>query len=407
MAAKQNKPPTHAEKARALRSYVDTGIPIDPEKAAWLKAYEAKAAAALAKKSKDGRLAEGKARAKAKKEKRAVTTADLHEAMRPVRPPSRAVEEVPEAVYQARAALDLALEEGRSVETLAHAKALAIGAFPRIRTGKRSVTNYAKIGRTDWLAVTYTAIKPGVDLAFGNDVLAVIALVDAVRRERRLRFDFDSMTALVAGLGAAGKGGKQNDLAEDRLARVAGTAINLSWFKSEGDARAAKDSYRSVNFTVIRDWWTPGADRAGEALIKPYLEISGDFAEHTLDVRNLLFLPVEVVRVLSDHPLALQVFLYVYGRCLGTFHEWEEPFEEFMAALNETKREPRKLVRDVETALRLVHTLTGNRLAVKLVEMPTLYTGKQGRAGKRWAFRFSPWSKPLTRKPRPALSSTR
>ena len=402
MATKQNKPITHAERARTLRSYVDNGIPIDPEKAAWLKAYEAREAAALAKKAKGGRLAEEKATKKAKKEGRAVTKDDIHEAMRPVRPPSRAELEIPDAVYQARAALDLALEEGRSVETLAHAKALALGSFPRNRSPKRSLTNYTKIGRTDWLAVTYTAIKPGVDLAWGNDVLAVIALVDAVRRERKLRFDFDSMTSLVAGLGALGKGGNQNDLAEERLARVAGTAINLSWFKTEADARAARGAYRSVNFTVVRDWWTPGSDRAGEALIKPYLEISGDFAEHTLDSQNMLFLPVEVVRVLSDAPLALQVFLLIYARCLSTFHEWDMPFEEFQALINDTDRRQRDVIRDVETALKFIHTLTGDRLDVKLVEMPALYTGKRGRAGKRWALRFNR-SKPLTRKPRPAL----
>jgi len=313
---------------------------------------------------------------------------------------------VSDAVHQARAALDIALEEGRSVETLAHAKALALGAFPRNRTSKRSLTNYTKIGRTDWLAVTYTAIKPGVELAWGNDVLGVIALVDTVRRERKLRFDYDSMTALVAGLGGLGKGGSQNSLAEERLARVSGTAINLSWFGCEADARAAKNSVRSVNFTVVRDWWTPGAERASEALLKPYIEISGDFAEHTLDTKNMLFLPVEVVKVLSDAPLALQVFLLVYARCLSTLHEWDLPFEEFQALLNDTNRRQRDVIRDVETALELIHKLTGNRLAVKLVEMPALYTGKRGRAGKRWALRFNR-SKPLTRKPRPTLTERR
>jgi hypothetical protein len=185
---------------------------------------------------------------------------------------------------------------------------------------------------------------------------------------------------------------------------VAGTAINLSWFRNEADARAAKDAWRSVNFTVVRDWWTPGSDRVGEALIKPYLEVSDDFAAHTTDNENMLFLPVEVVRVLSDAPLALQVFLLIYARCIGTFHEWEMPFEEFQSLINDTDRRQRDVIRDVETALKLIHSLTGDRLDVRLVEMPALYTGRRGRAGKRWALRFGR-SKLLTRKPRPPISS--
>jgi hypothetical protein len=403
---KKGKAQTPAEKARRLRFYVDGKLPVSHEDEVWLKAYEAAEAKRLARKQKLGEAKIAKAEEKAKKEGRSLTMTDLNEAMKPTTPNTRMkrIREGLNELTEVRAALDHAFEHGESLETLAHARALALAGLPRNRTKARQVTQLCKIGKSDWLAVTYTAMVPGVDLAFGADLLAIIAIVDRVHRTGQSRLEFSSLRDLVASLESSSYGGKTAQLALERLMRAAATGIAVTFYGSEDDARAARNHYRAVTFTVVRDWWAPGAERQREALFEPYIEVSQDLFEHLKDPKSLLWVPVEVVRALSTRPLTLQLLMLIYPRAQSTKGFWEMPFEELMGLLNDTGRRERDLIRDIHGALLEIRELTGNRLQVRLVEAPSVRDPAGGRPKKRWALRFGP-SQSLTRKPRPTLGS--
>lgn len=387
-----------AKRARQLRWWLDSGSKINAEDEAWLVAFEAAQAKRASKKEKvDGkRLAS--AEAKAKREGRSLTIEDLRKASQPAVPATR--KRAPHKdLAAARAALDHALEQERSVEALAYARALALAALPRNRTKERQIAQECRIGATDWLVITYTAMIPGVDLIFGLDLLAILAISDRVHRSGQTRLEFDSLRDTVVGLATDSVGGRTAELAIERLHRAAGTGITMTFYRSKSDAQARQNHYRAVNFTVVRDWWVPGVDRQAEALLTPYIEVSSDFAEHIRDPKALLWVPVEVVKALSSRPLALQLFMLIYPRAQSTQSWWEMPFSELVGLLNETDRRERDLVRDLQGALDEIHQVTGGRLRVSLVEEAAKRPpAGRGRPQKRWALRFGP-SQSLTRKP--------
>lgn len=378
----------------------EAGFPLPPRDEAWLKAWEAAELRRQVKAVKAGKAAEEKALKKAKKEGRSPTLKDLSEAMKPMTPATRG-RPIPEELTAARAALDIAMAEEKSVETMAHARALALAALPRNRTKDRQLSHVCKTGREDWLRVTYTAMEPGVDLAFGGDLLAFLAIVDRVHRNGQTRLEFESLRDLVQSLESS-YGGKTAELTLQRLKRAEGTGIAVSFYRCEADARAARDAYRSVKFTIVRDWWAPTEARQHEALLTPYVEVSSDFAEHIRDPKAMLWVPVDVVKALASRPLALQLFMLIYPRSQSTRDWWEMPFEEFMDLMNETNRPARKLMADIQGALAEIHEVTGGRLQVSLVEAPQVKPKGRGRPSKRWALRFGP-SQSLTRKPKEAL----
>lgn len=400
MVGRQGKPETSDRKARRLQFCKESGLPLAAKDEAWLKAWEAADLKKQAKALRAGKAAEDKAAKKAKKEGRSVTIKDLHEAMQPATPATRG-REIPESLTAARAALDLAMVEEKSIETMAHARALALAALPRNRTKARQVSHVCRIGREEWLRVTYTAMEPGVDLAYGADLLAFLAIVDRVHRTGQTRLEFESLRDLVQSLESS-YGGKTAELTLHRLKRAEGTGIAVSFYRNEADARDAANAYRSVKFTIVRDWWAPRESRQHEALLSPYVEVSADFAEHIRDPKAMLWVPVEVVRALSNRPLALQLFMLIYPRSQSTRDWWEMPFEEFMDLLNETNRPERNLMADIQGALSEIHEVTGGRLKVGLVDAPPQKGKGRGRPAKRWALRFGP-SESLTRKPKGTL----
>ena len=409
MATTKRKPPTAAEKARVLRFYIEGGTPLPPKDTAWLKAYEAAEAKRLAKKTKEGAARLKGAEAKAKKEGRTLTMADLREAAKPAQPVSRRKlrPEEEQKALEVSARLDVALLDNQ-VESLAMAKALAFACLPRIRTSKRQVSKVTRTGRGDWIAVTYTADTPGVDLIFGADLVAIMAITDHLVKTKARRMEFETLTSLVQVLEGGpdeGKrwGAKSKALAMERLKRASGTIITVTFYRNEAQARAMSgDHYRAVKFGIVRDYYVPDQfmeELGAVPLFGPYLEVSEDFAQHvTGDPSHLMWYPVEIVQALAPYPLRLTLFAMIYPRAFASQSFWEMPFEELTDLLNETDRRDRDIMRDVRDALDHIHKLTGGRLQVDLVASSEKRTGTQGRPQKRWALRFGPSSKPLTRR---------
>lgn len=410
MATRQRKPETAAERARRLRFFMDgpNGF-IAPKDQAWLNAYEAAEVKRQAKKMKGGDARLKAAEAKAKKEGRSLTMADLHKAASPARPVTRGRklrDEEERKAIEVSARLDVALMENQ-VESLAMAKALAFACIPRVASQARQVSKVTRTGRGDWIAVTYTATAPGVDLIYGADLLAIMAITDRIVRHGQRRMEFDTLTELVETLEGGSEdgkrwGGKSKALAADRLKRASGTTIAVTFYRSEAQARAmAGDHYRMLQFGIVRDYYVPDQkmeDLGNVPLWGPYLEVSEDFAQHvTGDPKHLMWFPVEIVQTLAPYPLRLSLFALIYPRAFASQSWWEMPFEELVDLLNETGRRERELIGDVQDALEHIHKLTGGRLQVHLVESPEQRTGGKGRPKKRWALRFGP-SQPLTRK---------
>lgn len=411
MANSKRRPERPDEKARRLETWKDWGNPISPKDEAWLKVYKAAEVKRQARKTKDGEARLKQAEAKAKKEGRVLTLADLHKTSQPARPPTRKNGLRPEEERKAlevAARLDTALLEGQ-VESLAMAKAMALAGIPRSRVTGRQVSKVRRTGRGDWIAVTYTAADPGVELVYGADLVAIMAITDRVVRGGQRRLDFASLTDFVEGLspevdGEERKrwGGNSRKLAEERLKRAAGTIITVNFYRTEAQARALSgEHYRSVKFSIVRDYFVPDGkhlDAREAPLFGPYLEASEDFAQYLIgDPSHLIWFPTDVVQALASYPLRLALFGLIYPAALATKTFWEMSFEELMDILNETGRRPQALMGDIQIGLDHIHKLTNGRLKVHLVEAPEKRSGGRGRPKKRWVLQFGP-SQALTRK---------
>jgi hypothetical protein len=382
-----------------LRFFLDGGTPLPAADAAWLKAYEAAEVKRTAKKARVSTQAVAKAETKAKKEGRTLTMADLREAAAPKTPSTKGRVADPDRVQDRAGVLAVAIQN-HEVETLAMATALAFGSLPRTG-GNREVRRMARMGLTLWVVVTYAPKrKRGGGIMFGSDAIALIALTEMARQGAE-RLEFDSMAALLTALdaGKTGRqGGKQKELAFDRLRRVRNTAITIAFYSSEADAKAETNEIRLLDVTVIHDYWNPMREeaRGEQPLFKPWLEISPAFAKHTQEPKALTYLPTTMVHSFVGHPLKLQFAMWLYPRCMAAKSMTRVPMSELQDQFGEG-REARWLIRDLQVALGEIqdfYKAAGRTLHARFVPGTEGKTGpKGGRPAKTWDLELGPSDK--------------
>lgn len=406
MVGRQNRSKTTPDqRARALRCYVDGGLEISAQDQSWLKAYEAAETRRLAKKTKVNEATLAKAEAKAKKEGRSLSIADLREATRPATPSTKGRMVDPSRVLDYAGVLAVAISN-HEVETLAMATALAFGSLPRTG-GNREVRRMARMGLSLWVVVTYAPKrKRDAGIMFGTDATALIALTEMARQGAE-RLEFDSMAALLMALegGRTGRqGGKQKELAFERLRRVRNTAITIAFYSSEEDARAEVNEIRLLDVTLIHDYWNPMREeaRGEQSLFKPWLEISPAFVKHTREPQALTYLPTNLVHAMIGHPLKMQFAMWLYPRCMAARSLTRVPQAEILEQFGEG-REARWVIRDLQVALneiRAFYEEAGRTLCARFIQgVDGKTTPKGGRPAKVWDLEIGPSDK-LTGAPR-------
>jgi hypothetical protein len=378
-------------RARTLRQYLDWGYPLSPKDAGWLKAYEAAEAKRQRTKATRGAKALEKAEQAAKKEGRVASLVDLQASMTPASPSTRGRTVRLDRVADHAGRLAVAIQN-HEVESLAVATALAFGSLPRTPENKE-VRRLARMGAERWVVVTYAPKKKhGGGIMYGSDSLALIALTE-MSRQGATRLEFDSMADLLNALdGTKGErqGGKQKMLAMQRLRRVRNTAITISFYTSEADARAEVNEYRELDVTLIHDYWNPMREEArGEKpLFQPWLELSPAFLAYTAERDALTYLPTDLVHAFIGHPLKLQFAMWLYPRAMAARSITRGPMDALVEQCGEG-REPRKLIRDLQVALTEIlefYEATGRRLHARFVEGPDAPSEnpKGGRPRKVW-----------------------
>lgn len=399
MATGKRKAVQPDQRARTLRQYVDWGHPISPQDSAWLKAYEGAEAKRLAKKAKVGGQAMDRAEKAAKKAGRSMTLADLREASKPAQPSTKGRLAKPGRVVDHAGMLAQAINN-HEVETLAVATALAFGSLPRTPQNKE-VRRLARMGAERWVVVTYAPKrKRDGGVMYGTDSLALVALTE-MSRQGATRLEFESMAELLNALdGTQGErmGGKQRELAFERLRRVRNTAITIAFYTSEDDARAERNEVRLLDVTLIHDFWNPMREEArGEKpLFQPWLELSPAFQAYTQEKGALTYLPTPLVHAFVGHPLKLQFAMWLYPRCMAAKTISVVPMEDLVEQFGEG-REPRWLFRDLQVALDEVlafYEAAGLRLHARFVEGVQKPAGaKGGRPAKVWNLEIGPSDK--------------
>lgn len=401
MAENKNRAETSAERARKLRWCVDSEMPVPPMDLAWLKAYEAAEVKRQAKAMKVSDAAVKKSEAKAKKEGRVFTLKDVQDAVKPATPSTRGRKHDPVRVLDHANVLAVAIEN-HEVETLAMATALAFGSLPRIAQN-REVRKLARMGLALWVVVTYAPKKKrGGGIMFGSDSLALIALTE-MARQGASRLEFDSMAALLTALdgkqGSERHGGKQKELAFERLRRVRNTAITITFYGSEEDARKEANPIRELDVTVIHDFWNPFHEetRGEQPLFKPWLQINPAFNGYVREPKALTYLPTDLVHAFVGHPLKLQFAMWLYPRAMGAKTITCVPMDELQEQFGEG-REARKLIRDLQIALdeiQAFYQASGRRLHVRFVQGEEVKSAspKGGRPSKTWFLEIGPSDK--------------
>ena len=256
------------------------------------------------------------------------------------------------------------------------------------------------MGAERWVVVTYAPKKKrGGGIIYGNDALALIALTE-MSRQGAVHLEFDSMAELLNALdGTKGErqGGKQKELAFERLRRVRNTAITITFYSSEADARAEVNEIREIDITLITDYWNPMREEArGEKpLFQPWLELSPAFQSYTQEKGALTYLPTDLVHAFVGNPLKLQFAMWLYPRAMAAKTITRVPMEDLVEQFGEG-REARWLIRDLQLALNEVlefYQSAGLRLHARFVEGLEARTGGRGRPSKVWHLEIGPSDK--------------
>jgi len=98
--------------------------------------------------------------------------------------------------------------------------------LPYRPTDERQISHTARLGDGSTVEVIFTAMRPDVSIAFGNDRGLLYWLIDKAIREGTPHISWDHASEYLAYSGQ-GKGGRNRELLRERFLRIASTAITV------------------------------------------------------------------------------------------------------------------------------------------------------------------------------------
>jgi len=98
--------------------------------------------------------------------------------------------------------------------------------LPYRPTDERQISHTARLGDGSTVEVIFTAMRPDVSIAFGNDRGLLYWLIDKAIKEGTPHISWDHASEYLAYSGQ-GRGGRNRELLRERFLRIASTAITV------------------------------------------------------------------------------------------------------------------------------------------------------------------------------------
>ncbi len=139
--------------------------------------------------------------------------------------------------------------EGESFDILQLAQIFAFCSLPYRPTEERQITHIARMGNGDMVEVTFTAMRPGVSIAFGNDRYLLYWLIDKAIREGTAFISWESASAYLRSMNMNETSGKNRQILQERFRRISSTAITV--------VRKTMQDEKQAIIPIVRQMYLP------------------------------------------------------------------------------------------------------------------------------------------------------
>ena len=197
-------------------------------------------------------------------------------------------------------------------------------------------------------------------------------------------------------------GGRGYRLLRERFKRLAGLSIHLHYGRTEEQANAGNTGEQSF---IIKRYALPTrkeleGERAGQAVmdLEPGglygVQLDTDFFNFLMEKKNLLLVPIELLKEFIDKPTGWDYCCFLVHRCGAAESFSVVPHDALMFLFKDTPNEDdRKVIHRLQNYHRVLMEFTGGRLNATWVEQTVPSKGR-GRPKKRWSLKIGP-SKPI------------
>lgn len=288
------------------------------------------------------------------------------------------------------------LEQRRS-EALRLARALALAGLPRRPTDARDLQRTLRLGPTAWLRVTYSATK-GRALPYGEDRIALAGIQHLAVEQGQPEVAFGRVGQLLAMFRIA-EDGRSIARLRERLDRLVGLSIQLTFGTTEEELAEDRAGHQ---FYIVRTYHLPTrreitAEREGQleipAMRVPYgVRLSDDFWSFLRDPAHQLVVPLPLLRLFTDKPIAWDYVVFLTARCGSARSVSVVPHDAMLSLFRDGDEPERNTIARLQRYHAEVMAATGGRLNAKWFAIAEPSTG--GRPRKRWALRIGP-SRPV------------
>ncbi len=236
-------------------------------------------------------------------------------------------------------------------QLLVQAKGLLLCTLPLKRTAETRLRRRARIGRSDEIFVTFTAVDPTIPLPFGTD-RALLAWIQT-RAFRDGYVLFDSLNDFLACFELNSSGANYARF-KQRLERIANLTIQVRVTGSDIDITNAPPIERAV----FPDTPAPlrqlslAQPHAGEHAFSPArygLQLSRSFHRYLRD--SPIPLPLELLRRFHDKPLAWDLASLALWRCYAASRASVIPWSSLVEHLGSHDRDRKQLKRRLNRIL--------------------------------------------------------
>ncbi len=230
-------------------------------------------------------------------------------------------------------------------ELLLQAKGLLLCTLPLRRTAQTRLQRRARIGRSDEILVTFTAIDPRIALPFGAD-RALLAWIQT-RAFRDGYILFDDLGDFLACFDLNSSGANYARF-KARLERIANLIVQVRVTGSEIDITNAPPIERAVfpDTPFPRRSFTVPDSAGGDRILHPRrygLQLSRSF--HRYLCQSPIPLPLALLRRFHDKPLAWDLASLTIWRCYAASRPSVIPWDSLVEHLGSHDRDRKQLKR--------------------------------------------------------------
>jgi hypothetical protein len=228
--------------------------------------------------------------------------------------------------------------EGETFDILQLAQIFAFCSLPYRPTEERQITRFARLGDGSTVEVVFTAMRPGVPIAYGNDRSLLYWLIDRAIREKTSYIPWEHASQYLKAMGQDETSGRNRELLRDRFRRVSSTAITVVRKTSVQEDQTIMPIIRRMSLPASI---SGAAKPAGTELLerrsaRPALGVQfdegfvKDFMTHRVPVLRSLVMATQARPQMQDCMFFL--IWRSYSAANESFIEWDKLRDQFWQA---------------------------------------------------------------------------